>query len=158
MRSGPRYGLCACFFVFAIFFLPVGTHALADHLVISELIVDVSASEASGEFVEIYNPTCDVVDISRWDIAYMTATSSTWKVVASIPNNTSIQPFSYYLIGGGGVSPEPDYVDSKLGFSSTSGNVALRDNGNDFIDILSYGDVPGRSSRLSFGSQGNGRR
>ena len=128
------FSLIACLFV-----VSTSVHALSDHLVLSEVVVDVTGVESAGEMVEIYNPTGDTVDIGGWDIAYKTATGSSFSGKATIPTGSDIGPYGFYLVGGDNVSPTPDHIDTSLGFAATGGHVALRDASNTIIDKLGYG-------------------
>lgn len=112
--------------------------ALSDHPVISEFLVDTSGTQGDWEFVEIYNPTGESVNIGGWDIAYKPATSGSFTAVATIPTGRVIGPYGYFLIGGNRVSP--DYLDASLGFASSGGNIALRKvSTNAVVDKAAYG-------------------
>jgi len=113
--------------------------ALSDHIVISEVVVDVSGPESDSEMVELYNPTGQVQDIGGWDIAYKTAAGSSWSSKATIPSGDTIPAYGYYLIGGDQVLPAPDHIDLSLGFSGSGGHIALRDSSNNIIDKVGYG-------------------
>jgi len=115
------------------------TTALPPYPVISEVIVDVAGTEADSEMVELYNPTGAVVEIGGWDIAYKSATGSSWYAKATIPTGDTIPAFGHYTIGGPQITPTPDHIDSSLGFASSGGHIALRDASNNFIDMVGYG-------------------
>lgn len=119
----------------------VGRRGLADHLVVSEVMVDPSGTQSAGEFVEIYNPTGAPVDVSGWAIVYKTATGTTWSAVAPIPSGKTVPAFGYLLVGGNGVVPAPDVVDLTLGFAATGGHVGLRDSAGRIVDRVGYGNA-----------------
>ena len=128
-------GVCSALCLFG---MAASSSALSDHPVISEFLVDTSGVQGDWEFVEIYNPTGEVIDIGGWDIAYKPATSGSFTAVATIPLGRLIVPFGYFLIGGSKVSP--DYLDASLGFASAGGNIAFRKaSTNEVVDKVGYG-------------------
>ena len=112
---------------------------IANHVVISEFLVDSSSSESAFEFVELYNPTDQIVNITDWDIAYKSANGISWGKIADI--NGSIQVYGFFLIGGNAIVPTPDIIDTSLGFSKTGGHIALRNDTNYIIDKVGYGNA-----------------
>jgi len=73
--------------------------AAADHLVISE--VQITGTPANDEFVEIFNPTNNSVDVTGWRLSRKTAGGTQSNLLTSFPS-LSIPAYSYLLI----VSPE----------------------------------------------------
>ncbi|MCX7779094.1 MAG: lamin tail domain-containing protein [Patescibacteria group bacterium] len=67
----------------------------ANYVVISEFATRGSTS-AYDEFVELYNPTENIVDISGWKLQYWGG--STWTTKLTIPSGTKILPHRYYLM------------------------------------------------------------
>ena len=60
----------------------------ADHLVLSEILVNgknESAAADNDEFVEIYNPTSDPVDVSNWTIDYRSSSTYNFQYKIYIP-------------------------------------------------------------------------
>ncbi|HKJ81614.1 MAG TPA: phospholipase D-like domain-containing protein [Ignavibacteriaceae bacterium] len=115
----------------------------ADHLVISEILIDgVYESSASNndEFVEIYNPTSNPVDVSNWTIDYRSASSTTFNNKYTFPAGTIIQSHKFYLFGGGGVSNRDNSAQSVLlGLGNTGGGVFLRNSTGTTIDLIGWG-------------------
>ena len=115
----------------------------ANHPVISEILIDgVNESSASNndEFVEIYNPTADPIDVSNWTIDYRSASSTTFNTKYTFPAGTIIQSHKYYLIGGGGVSNRDNSAESVLlGFGNSGGGVFIRNSIGATIDLIGWG-------------------
>jgi uncharacterized repeat protein (TIGR01451 family) len=87
-----------------------------------------------NDFVEIFNRTGSVIDISNWSIQTATATGTTWTVISLCPvSPCTIGPNKYYLIrlGSGGAIgsalPTPDATGS-TNFAVTGGKAALVNN------------------------------
>lgn len=103
--------------------------AAANHVVISEFATR-GPTAATDEFVELYNPTDNPVDISGWKLQYKSATGTTWNDRAALPANTSIPAHGFYLIANqsylGTVTPD---------FTSGAWNsgTGMADNGNERI-------------------------
>jgi hypothetical protein len=135
--------------------LPVTTH-----VVISELGVGVGGA-ADNEFVELYNPTSQEIDISGWRIQYKAAAATTtaYQNKAVLPTTARIASHGYYLVGSGGaggysgpVPPDAVYLAASSGnptafqFSGTAGHVRIGPNGISTsitdptaIDTVGYG-------------------
>ena len=115
----------------------------ANHLVISEILIDgVFESDAStnDEFVEIYNPTANPIDVSNWTIDYRSASSTTFNTKYTFPAGTIIQSHKYFLFGGGGVLNRDNNTESLLlGLSNTGAGLFLRNSSSTTIDLIGWG-------------------
>ncbi|MBB2144425.1 T9SS type B sorting domain-containing protein [Pedobacter sp. LMG 31464] len=100
------------------------------HVVISEVYGGGGNAGATykNDFIELYNPTNAVVDLTGWSIQYISATGTgNWTVT---PLSGSIAPKSFYLVqeaaGANGTLnlPTPDKIGT-LNLSGTTGKVLL---------------------------------
>ena len=128
----------------------------ANHIVISEVYGGGGNSGATlkNDFIELYNPTTTLVDLTGWSVQYNSATgASSWQVtnLAGI-----IAPHGFFLIqeaigsGGSQSLPTPDATGS-LALSSTAGKVALANStnalsgavssGSSIVDMVGYGST-----------------
>jgi len=107
------------------------------HIVISEACYTWSA--ASDEFVELYNPRSDTVNISGWSLKRKTATGteSNLKTIGT----AYIRPKGYYLIAStsytGSVTPDTTYTAALAAKNS----LLLYDTTSTVIDKVGYGAV-----------------
>lgn len=114
----------------------------ADHLVISQVQLDGVAGTGGSEqdWIELYNPTSQAVDIGGWKLRKRTQSGSESSVKV-ISSNTTIPASGYFL-----------WANSKDGFatalnadeSSTStiakdNSIALLDKNDNIIDALAWG-------------------
>ena len=75
---------------------------------------------ARREYIELYNPTCQPIDISCYilgsasnsDANPTSTTSFDFSVI--IPANTILQPKSHYVIGGSTSTSDPNSIDFKV--------------------------------------------
>ena len=87
-----------------------------------------SGATFQNDYVELYNRSSSVVDLSSWSVQYASYGGSTWSV-ASLSG--MIQPGRYYLVGfassgsTGSVLPTPDASAAGINLSSSHGKVAL---------------------------------
>ncbi|MFD0826992.1 lamin tail domain-containing protein [Neobacillus sp. M.A.Huq-85] len=118
-------------------FLPSGligrAHAdMADHVVISQVFggggngSGSTAAPYNKDFIELYNPTDQDVDLTNWSVQYASSGGTSWQAT---PLAGTIKSHGYYLISeGGGTSgadlPTPD-AGGAIPMSATSGKVAL---------------------------------
>lgn len=100
------------------------------------LISEMSAyyNSDSSEFVELYNPGGQAVNISEWRLQYSGPNNgTTWSYdLANIPANTYIQPYSFYLLSSTDFdSFSPVDGDDNLNYSNilsmNGGHVRLYD-------------------------------
>jgi type II secretory pathway pseudopilin PulG len=130
-------------------------YCLIPRLIISEIMYYPPAWDKNGtnrgernmEFVELYNPTNQTINIQNWSInnnRFNTLVSGSW----------NIPPNSYVIIGGSGSTLNTSYnlpgtytyirtLNSGLGggtalLPNTSGSVVLRDSNNNIIDQVNY--------------------
>jgi len=112
----------------------------------TNIIINEFATRGPGsaydEFVELYNPSGDTINISGWKLEYFGGTA--WATHVTIPENTSIPAGAYYLIANGrsdGFNATENGVTPDLTFS---GGIADGSTGNP------------RGLRLNDTSAGNG--
>lgn len=134
------------FYPAVIFLFSFGniTAQTADHLVISEILIDgVFESDAAtnDEFVEIYNPTDNPIDVSNWTIDYRSASSTSFQNKFTFTAGTIIQAHKYFLFGGGGVSIRDNSSNVLLGLSNTGGGLFLRNSSGTTIDLIGWGSA-----------------
>ncbi len=94
---------------------------LANHVVINELDINPAGDDAKAisEWVELYNPTNEDVDIGGWKIASTTVTKKT----LALPVGTTIKAGQFLV-----------YSYTKLWFPDLAEKVQLRDNFGNVID------------------------
>ncbi len=112
-----------------------------DHVVISEL-AGKGPANTDDEFVELYNPTAQAVDVSGWRLEYRSATGASWSLKATIPANTSIPPRRYFLVASpayAGANAPDLRTATNMQLSGNSGHVRLVDDALVEVDKLGYG-------------------
>jgi large repetitive protein len=113
------------------------------HLLISEVAVRGPAG-ANDEFVELYNPTAQALDVGGYAVQYLSAGGSSGIRVA-LPLGTSIPAHHYFLFSGptyaGGAVPADFKHTAELNFSGNSGHVQVLDPGGAVVDKLAYGAI-----------------
>lgn len=124
------------------------TFGLTDHIVISQ--IQISGTTAGDEFVELYNPTQEIVSLTGYRLSKKVASGTQSNLIASMSG--SISPNSYFLI------QSPNYTqtvqaDAEYSTSSTvtSDNVVIlySDAGTTVKDKVGFG-IPFESETLSF--------
>jgi PKD repeat protein len=130
------------FFIFG----KISSAATADHLVISE--VQVAGATAYDEFIELYNPTLNTINIGNWSIQYKSATGSTWSK-KNFTAAANIPAHGWYLIVYKDYtgSTTPDMSHSTFSLAANGGNVFLVNNqttltsatDQSIVDKIGYG-------------------
>ena len=116
------------------------------HVAINEVLYDPSGSDLGYEFIELYNPTNQVIDLSNWVIE---SAGTSFSEAVIIPEETSIQKQSYLVIGEEEVV-EADLAVSKLGLQnggSATDGVRILNANQEVIDTLLY-DEPNTNELL----------
>jgi len=121
--------------------------AQAENLVISELMVQ-GEGGANDEFIELYNPTNQVVDLSGWSIQYRGSQAETFQKKNFVSGN-SIPAHGYFLIANSSYDGHmiADMSHNSFQLSAKGGTVFLVNNqtlltsatSSSIIDKLAYG-------------------
>jgi len=116
------------------------TYSAANHVVISE--VQVGGGIAGDEFVELYNPTNDYVNINGWRLTRKTDTGTQSILVSSL--NGLIQPHGYILIApptdyDGSVTPDITYSNTLERIAAENTVLLYRDAGVSIVDKVGLG-------------------
>lgn len=117
-----------------------------DQIVISQVYGGGGNSGATymHDFIELYNPTEEAVDLTGYTVKYAGATG-VFVTSNTTELNGAIPPNSYYLIqqaqGSGGTAalPTPDQTGS-INMSGTNGKAGLF-HGEELIDLIGYGSA-----------------
>ncbi|TMQ51228.1 MAG: T9SS type A sorting domain-containing protein [Candidatus Eisenbacteria bacterium] len=164
MRFLPRFSRALAVLAIPTLMSAAATDArAATHVVISEFATRGSSS-ATDEFVELYNPTDNAIDISGWKQQYKSASGTTWSDRAILPANSSIPARGFFLIANTSYvgSVTPDYTSS-LWTSGTgmadNGHVRIIDASAVEVDKVGWGsaiDPEGGSTAPNHGTSANG--
>jgi|GEM_PF-4368522 len=119
-----RAFFCAIIFVGGVCFCSAG-HAL----VISQIYGGGgnSGSLFTNDFIEIFNNSTSVADLSGFSVQYASRSATAWH---KTDLSGTLDPYHYYLIQEAGGSsgttplPTPDKIDT-IGLSASNGNIAL---------------------------------
>ena len=119
-----RAFFCAIIFVGGVCFCSAG-HAL----VISQIYGGGgnSGSLFTNDFIEIFNNSTSVADLSGFSVQYASRSATAWH---KTDLSGTLDPYHYYLIQEAGGSsgttplPTPDKIDT-IGLSASTGNIAL---------------------------------
>ncbi len=117
-----------------------------NHIVISEIVAGISG-EANNEFVELYNPTDRVIDLSGWALKRKTSrTATTTQNLVSRGSFTgAINSRSFFLIASktysGSKTPDLIYSQSSNHLAQSDDVLLLYDAQDNLIDEVSYESV-----------------
>lgn len=117
---------------------------LPNHIVISEVLFDVEGTDAGKEFIELYNPTDQIIDISTWSIQHLSGGGSLIK--KNFEAGNVIQPKSFFLIWLGD-DARADMKWQSGSLNNTGATVILANNAepvatsspSNVVDRLAYG-------------------
>ena len=120
-------------------------------VVISEIQTGTS-SDSSAEFVELYNPTAEQVDLNGWRLEYKSATSeNNWLVKAELVNE--IPAHGFYLIATDGFSNADSAMSS--GLAQAGGHVRLVDREGGVLDLVGWGSANAPEGNAAAAADGN---
>lgn len=109
------------------------------HIVISE--VKTAGTKTTDEFVELYNPTNQAVDISGWKLTRKTSGGTESNLASSLTG--IIQSHGYYLIAHPDYSElsNPDFSYDENNSITSNNTVILYNNQNAVIDKVGFGSA-----------------
>ncbi len=109
-------------------------------VVFSEIFYDTPGTDSQEEWVEIYNGTGSVIDLSNWTITDNNGTGATF----TIPGGTSINPGTYmtFAVNATGFNAlygfDADVYGSIPALNNTGDALLLRDNTSTLIDEVAW--------------------
>lgn len=119
MRTLPLAGVFAALLFFGVF--TAYGQEITDHVVINEIDTNPANDDAKSisEWVELYNPTSEDIDIGGWKVASTTVTKKT----LTLPVGTTIKPGQFLI-----------YSYASLWFTDVSEKVQLKDKAGNLVD------------------------
>lgn len=128
-------------FLFGGFFVFMKiAYAAANHLVISQIQITGGQGKTDNDFVELYNPVDEAVDIGGWQLMKKNIEGTT-SSIRQFPSGKIISIHGYFLWA----NSNSDYAssigaDEKSGASITENNsLALFDKNDNLIDAVAWG-------------------
>lgn len=116
--------------------IPSKSNAIESNIVISELSMG-SSTSATEEFIELYNNSDSAISLANWSIYYRSATGSSYLKKASMSATASLQPHTFYVMS----TTVPNDTTLISGMSQTGGVIELRDDKNNIIERVGYGNA-----------------
>jgi len=128
------------------FIAPIIQPSIANHILVSEIMVGVDGN-ADYEFIEIFNPTANPVDLTGWSIKKKSSTNSESTLVSSSRlKGKIILSNKYFLLaneGGYDGSIVPDVFWPKSYTLAYSNNAIIIYNANsELIEEVSWTEIP----------------
>ena len=124
----------------------------ADHIVISEILFNAQGSDEGKEFVELYNPTDNEIDLTNYSLRILTGDTISTELLAKFGSKTEdsvlIKGKSFFLVGFysyiGNITADMTRTNSLPNSSST---VYLFNKNGGEVDVVfySYAIDPGQS-------------
>ncbi len=109
------------------------------NVVINEVLFNAQGIEWGKEWIELYNPTKEDIDIGQWSL---------WKKgqtkIIKFPLGTKIKSQSYLLIGDDNTLPPnlyPDFIGNVSLLSNLEDGIVLKDALNQSIDAAGWGTI-----------------
>ncbi|WP_018297379.1 ExeM/NucH family extracellular endonuclease [Corynebacterium lubricantis] len=103
-----------------------------------------SGSVFNNDFVELYNPTAEPIDITGWTLTQLSAAGN---VGNRAPLSGIVPANSYFLIQGAPGNntpaplPTPDFEAPTLGYSATNASAELLDESGATVDLVGTGSA-----------------
>ena len=100
----------------------------ATTVIISEVCGSGSGVNGIRDFVELYNPTSNDIDLSGWSVKYKSATGSTFSGSVTIELGKKIKSHGFFLlgfVGNGALAPDAQGTFDISGSTTGGGHIAL---------------------------------
>ncbi|MGB0637820.1 MAG: lamin tail domain-containing protein, partial [Myxococcota bacterium] len=112
-------------------------HSLnAAEIVINEVLVDATGTDAGHEWIELYNSSAESVDLSGWQIQWGTSSYSGNHVIGGL----ALGPGEYILLGGEWVEGRHELAEFNFGNAgSNADSLRIVDSDDVVVDTLVYG-------------------
>lgn len=107
-----------------------------NHIVISEIQTG-SVSDASQEFIELYNPTSSAVMFENWIMEYASSAGTTWTKKATFSG--TIPAYGFYLLAASGYLASDGSMTS--GLATTAGHVRIKNSAGVVVDLVGWGSA-----------------
>jgi hypothetical protein len=109
-----------------------------DHVVISA--IEIAGGDASDDFVKIYNPTSNVIDISNWKLRKKSSTGAD-SSLRELPVGSAVLPGGYFVwaSSANGFAQSIHADASSTGTLASNNSVALFDENGAQIDAVAWG-------------------
>ena len=143
MSRRCTYASLVLILICSAFLIPATTHGTpANHLLISEILYDPAAPEPGGEWVELFNPTADPVDLTGWALRDNAS--------ADVMPAATLGPGQFLIVAssqGDFMAANPGFSGALVSLEGSIGNglgnsgdvVSLLDGGGGIVDAASYG-------------------
>ena len=117
------------------------SRAINNQIVISE--IQIAGNNAGDEFVELYNPSDQAVDITDWKLQKLTASGNPSNLVGSFPDNSLIPAHGFFLIApdGSSASSSADQLYTTGSRLASDNSVRLLDDQDNPVDTVGLGSA-----------------
>lgn len=124
-------------FVLAAVFVPQVSHAADPHVVINAF--QIAGTKSTDEFVELYNPTINKINLAGWRLSKKTSSGTTYTLLTTFPS-IEIESGDFVVVA------HQDFSGSSDLFYSTSSSIAedntiilYSDGGKTVVDKVGFG-------------------
>ena len=108
----------------ATHYIATGETADYQHALINEFVSNTS----SGEWVELFNPTSEIIDLTEWELMQLTNPSGAPEEASFVSLSGEIAPKSFIIAAGSNLNNTGDWI-------------GLYDSGEELVDQVSFGNV-----------------
>jgi len=121
---------------------PQISHAETNHLVITQVQITGGTGVTNNDFIEIYNPTSELVELLGKHIVRRTKTGTSDFIVAAWSESTIIPPNKFYLLAHEDyttIPVTPDFVFTES--ISNDNGLAIKQGSSTTIDSVAWGEA-----------------